>query len=178
MGVLCLRHCVQQLIHEVQAKVAVLQQYPRALHSTRCTVHVSLAECRGSSTHCGHALLQQSAGMHLLALAHGDGMALQTQLLGQCLNIVGWVGAHGQEADKRRARCTLTPHGLQVKDDSLCIPFPHDVTDVPPCLCQCAVRTPAPADTHTHTPHTLALGTVHVYYLMSSSFLKESREMW
>ena len=29
--------------------------------------------------------------MHLLALAHGDGMALQLQLLGQALDVVGGV---------------------------------------------------------------------------------------
>ena len=83
--------------------------------------------------------------MHLLTLAHGDGVALHSQLLGQSLNVVGGVGAHGEEADEGGSGSALPPHGLQVQNDPLCVALPHGVSNVLPGLGQRSVRTPAPA---------------------------------
>jgi len=38
--------------------------------------------------------------------------------LGESFDVVGWIGAHGQEADHRRPRVTLGPHRLHVQHDS------------------------------------------------------------
>ena len=82
--------------------------------------------------------------MDLLPLSHGDGPALQFELLAEALNGIGGVRAHGEEADERGARGALSPGLLQVQDHALCIPGTHSIRYVLSGLGQSAVRTPTP----------------------------------
>ena len=82
--------------------------------------------------------------MDLLSLSHGDGHALQLQLLGQGLDVGGGVGAHGEEADERGDPVALLPSLLQVQDDPLGVRPAHALGDELARLGKRAIGTPAP----------------------------------
>eukprot|EP01136_Pigoraptor_vietnamica_P000134 Opistho-1_new@25059 len=115
------RQRVEQLVHKVEAEVAVLQQHPAARL---------------------HELLHQAPRVHLLALAHRNGARLRLLLLRQRLDCRRRVAAHRQQADHRRARVRLLPHLLEVEDDALREPLAERVANVLARLVHGAVGAP------------------------------------
>ena len=62
--------------------------------------------------------------------------------LGECLDVVGRIGAHGEQTDHRRAGVTLVPHFLNVQNHALRVLVAQRVGNVFACHGHGAIRTP------------------------------------
>ena len=115
------RDDLQQLVHEVESEVAVLQQGPAAAR---------------------HELRHEAACVHLLALPHRDGATLDALPLGEVLDAAGRVGSHREEADEGRATVAPRVELVEVEDHCLRVLLAHRHPDVDTRLRGDAVRTP------------------------------------
>ena len=123
MDVLRVRNCLNDLIAELHREVTVLQHDPLTLL---------------------HALGHHPPGRLLLPLTHGELLVLLTEVLGQQVDLIGWVRTSGEEAEQWSPVVRLTDHPLQVEDDVLQEAGAQRVVDILPGLGKGPVWTPGP----------------------------------